>query len=89
MTPSKVESKPEFCPLDRVSELFGISQSTAYRLERENEIRFVRIRKRGAVMNSRTLVDCDSMRAFFKRQMEENTTPGERPGRKQNKGSNL
>ena len=73
--------KPEFCTVDRLRELFGIPLSTAYKMERDGDIRFVRIRKRGNV-GGKTLVDCDSVRAFLKAQMEENPTPSRAPRRR-------
>ena len=78
----QTEIKPEFCPVTRVFEMFGISESTAYRLEKAGIIRFVRIRKRSANSTALTLVDCDSVRAFFASQQAINTTPGQAPKNK-------
>lgn len=70
--------KIEFCPVPKLRELFGLPVSTAYKLERAGEIRFVRLRKKGAVIG-KTLADCESIRDFYRRQSELNSTPGKAP----------
>jgi hypothetical protein len=68
----------EFCPVPRLRELFGLPVSTAYKLEAAGEIRFVRLRKKGAI-TGKTLVDCESVREFYRRQMETNKSAGKVP----------
>lgn len=62
---------PEFGTLPTLRVLFSIPRSTAYELESEGEIRFVRLRKRGRV-SGRVLVDLDSVRAYLDRCAEKN-----------------
>jgi hypothetical protein len=68
----------EFCPVPKLRDLFGLPVSTAYKLERAGEIKFVRIRKKGAQIG-KTLADCESVREFYRRQMEANPEPGKAP----------
>lgn len=62
------DAKPEFCSAAKLPALFGISRTTAYRLLADNEIKVVKLRKRGNKAG-RTLFCCDSIRDFFRRNM--------------------
>ena len=60
---------PEFVRLPELQRLFGIRRSYAYSLIREGKVRSFCLRKRGARTGVR-LVSVDSVRAFFKAQLE-------------------
>jgi len=55
---------PEFGTLAELRRIFSIPRSTAYELERDGRIKFVRLRKRGA-LRGRVLVDLDSVRRYL------------------------
>ncbi len=64
--PASIPADPraEFGNFKRLNELFGITRSTAYLLEKANEIRFARLRRRGR-LTSTVLVDFDSVRTYL------------------------
>ena len=70
-TTASVAHPPEFGTFATLRALFNVPRSSAYEMEKEGEIIFVRLRKRGK-QRSRVLVDLDSVRAYFKRCAEEN-----------------
>jgi hypothetical protein len=61
---------PESGNLSDLERIFGIRRTTAYMLEAEREIQFIRLRKRGNV-RGRVLVDFDSVRAYLGRLKDE------------------
>ena len=64
---AKIESAaPEFGDFRGLRSCFSIPRSTAYALEKLNEIKFVRLRRRGN-LRGRVLVDFDSVRAYLAR----------------------
>jgi hypothetical protein len=66
-------STAEFFPLPRNGTrdpVFGLSRSLLYALNREGEIRFVCLRRKGNV-SGRVLVDCASVRAYLARLAKE------------------
>lgn len=60
---------PEFVNYHGAKAIFGFSRSFLYRLMVEGKIKSVSLRKRGCQKGKR-LFDCDSIRAYIRREME-------------------
>lgn len=59
---------PEFVDAHGLRRMFGLSRTTAYRLEGEGRIRSVCLRRRG-FKSGRRLFAVDSVRAMFREEM--------------------